>query len=251
MFPNYKVYNSQSPYFLYYNYNSNNKLVLSNNPRVITKKQSEFSKNIQTNSLNIANNGVFNLKNIVIFNDNKQALKNQFDYFSTKDLSKDVNNFVNKISNDSLLKNNSNNNKILYFNTRQKNDYEYFIYSPKTILKKEVKDFFKKPIDISTRPIIIDSQSFNKPDILNDFIISEENQNIKIDYKKSALNPTKYFLKISDVDITKRFIIQLNQTFSMNWKLKWINQEEFERYQCEQEATYYPITNNSSCNIHD
>ncbi len=116
------------------------------------------------------------------------------------------------------------NREFIYFKLKNYNDYEYFIYSPSSIIRKNIDTFFDAPIDITSRPVVIDDESFHKPTEIDSFEIPEENKNIRIDYKKSDKNHTKYFLKISDIDTSKPFLVQLNQTFGMSWKLKWIDE---------------------------
>lgn len=251
LYPDYKIYNSQSPYFIYYHYNKNNKLTLSNNSRFITGKQAELSKAIQKNTDNVENNSILNVKNILIFNEVDKAEKNQFDYYTNIDYSSKIKKYNDIILTNTSFKDESKYKDISYFSHKESTNYEYFIYSPQSVEEIELDDFYKQEIDVTNRPVIVDSISFHKPEKLNSFELADSNKNIRIDYKKSTINPTKYFLKLSDVDTTESFLLQLNQTFGMSWKLKWGDQEEFYRYKCLEDYKYFPITNNSFCHIQD
>ena len=103
-------------------------------------------------------------------------------------------------------------------------------------------------IDIYDKPVNIDPESFHKPEDMDRFTIPESNQNISLRYKRSVLQPTKIYLKVGAVDTTEPFLIQLNQTFGMSWKLKWITQEEFEEKSCADAYQEFAITQNKYCN---
>ncbi len=103
-------------------------------------------------------------------------------------------------------------------------------------------------MDFDKKPLNIDPDSFNKSTEIDRFQIPEENQNIAIRYKKSVLQPTKIYAKFGNIDLSKPFLVQLNQTFGMSWKLKWISKEEFEEKQCIDEYQEFDITQNKYCN---
>lgn len=240
-----------SPYPLIINYNSNYNSLLNWNYRVVNDKQSQlWNKSNQDISQNLS---ILNLKNILLLKDAKNTNWINFDWYQNwKDIEKISNTFQETFNNTwSILSLYSEWDKINHYKLQEYANYEYFLYSPATITRSEIDTFFDSEIDINSRPIVIDSESFHKPEKIDNFEIPETNQNIRIDYKRSTRNPTKYFVKISDVDTTQDFLVQLNQTFGMSWKLKWIDADEYQRYSCLDNYEYFPITNNSFCYFED
>lgn len=78
-------------------------------------------------------------------------------------------------------------------------------------------------------------------------MIPQENSNIFIQYKQSNLQPTKIYTKITNFDSRKPFLIQLNQTFGMSWKIKWVDKSYFDEKPCVAPYHDFPITQNSVC----
>jgi len=238
-----------SPYPISVLNNNNYSSILWDNVRLVNQKQSLLAKKIKKLSFNYKNLTLFNTKNIFVFKNIYNPEVWYFDYYSLNNLVDKSNLVYSSIlswTGYSIQKNNDEFLKAwLWINS------EYFLYSPQTIINSEIDTFFDEEIDMNSRPVIIDSESFHKPEKINSFEIPEENQNIRIDYKRSTRNPTKYFMKISDVDTRKDFLVQLNQTFGMSWKLKWIDADEYQRYSCMDHYEYFPITNNSFCYFED
>ena len=102
-------------------------------------------------------------------------------------------------------------------------------------------------MDYKLNPILIDKESFHKTKKIDDFYIPRENKKVQISYKKSVLQPTKIYTKIQNIGSKKWFLIQLNQTFWMSWKIKWITKEEFEEKNCINNNRNFVFTNNSFC----
>ena len=139
------------------------------------------------------------------------------------------------------------NESFTHFGINNDDSYEYFLYSPANIIRQDMGSFFSGSIDITEKPIVIDPDSFHKPQIVDAYEVPDENKNISIEYKHSAFQPTKIYAKIENLDSSRPFLLQLNQTFGMSWKVKLITKEEFEEKQCIDEYREYSITQNTVC----
>jgi len=248
-------YPNSTPVFNWSSYpisvnNNNNYLTLfSKDDRIVNSKQKELYFIIQNLKNNPQNLSILNNKNIFVFKNIRNPEIWEFDYVAPSDDLWTAWRYLNYLNKNKDLIIEESNTEFTKFIPIYKDDYEYFLYSPSNIIRENIDDFLNKDIDIKSRPIVIDDESFHKPRSIDNFKIPETNQNIRIDYKRSLINPTKYFLKISDVDTSQPFLVQLNQTFGMSWKLKWIDEDEFRRYNCKDDYEYFPITNNSYCLI--
>lgn len=203
------------------------------NPRLLSGIDYYFSEKLLYNS-NLDNLRVtHNLKNIVIPNDIVKKLPNTNDLsVGEKELKKISREKRSLQSNINLnLETNPNFN---FYSYNQKNEYDFFIYSPLVVVKKDVDNIFDNSVkvDIDSRPVFTDSRL-------------EINQSPKIGYKISSSNPTKYYFQ-AETKNNKTFILQFNQTFSKNWKIKWITKQDFEKVNCYN-TKKYPITNNNRC----
>ena len=246
----YRVLYDWAPYPLNLNFaRSKYKTPFQNNSRTVTNKQLNLY-NIIWNSIHnpIENLKIFNIKNFFVFN-NVINTDIKYDYFKEKNYlleSEQQRDFLRMHENINLVTSNSN---FSHYSFKDSDDFDFFLYSPAKIQEiKWVDDFYKTPIDINQKLLLIDNKSFNAPINAN---LNTLNENIKIDYKKITNDSTKYFLKISNIDAQKNFIIHLNQTFGTSWKLKWINQKEYERHICNSQIKYHEKTNNTLCEINN
>jgi hypothetical protein len=115
------------------------------------------------------------------------------------------------------------------------------------VLPIEPETFFQQDaIDVNRRAMLLDSQAFKKPVNLPALPVS---QNIKISSKSSMDNVTKYLIKIENVEKGKPFLVQLNQTFGMSWKIKWVDKNYFEEKKCLSGWEEFPLSNNATCPI--
>lgn len=250
--PDSNLYFQWSPYHLSLTNNNYYQSIFSSNSRLVNTKQANLYSTLQAvkSSDLLINTALFNLKNIFVFKDVKNAKEWQFDFFPIRDYEAEAKEYYEKLSSNESLYIKQDNENFAQFGLKDDDKYEYFLYSPGKIEKYTMEEFFStgNTIDIYQKPVNIDPDSFNKSAEIDAFQIPEENKNIKITYKKSNFQPTKIYLKIRQVDVNKNFLVQLNQTFGMSWKLKWITKEEFEEKQCIDEYREYDITQNKYCN---
>jgi hypothetical protein len=208
------------------------------NPRFLSGKDFALSEklenknNTQFNNLRVTHN----LKNIIVANDIVEAIgpnstENKEDIQIIRE--KNV-----EIGKNELLSLNSNPNFNHFFFTN-KDNYDFYIYSPREVVFKEGLDsIFDNSLKIEDIPVVIDDKTIK---------LDDNYQGVKIEYKINPSNKTKYFIKISEFDKAKPFLIQLNQTYNKNWKLKWINKSEFEDEKCTGDWEEFSITNNVRC----
>lgn len=225
------------------------KWLFTNNSRLVNQKQADLN-NIVNNlkeKNNIENSSLFNLKNIFVFKDIRNASEWQFDFFQVKDYVWESKMYYEKFKNHKNLYTKQDNENFSQFWLKDDNKYEYKIYSPVKIISSEIDTFFENKIDIKTKPLLVDSKSFQKIENIENFQIPKENQNIQISVKESVLNPTKYYIKLSNLDTSKPFLLQMNQTFGMSWKIKWVDKSYFDEKNCIDEYKNYSITQNSIC----
>ncbi len=250
-YPGFKILFKWAPYPLIMYNNANYNSLLTDNLRIVNVKQKKLHDLIHSkDNKEIANSAILNLKNIFVLKNIRNAMPWEFGsyYWPHDNESKSIF-FEDKFKKDERLyiKKDSENFIIYWIKWEQESDY--LIYSPKDIYTKNIKNFFNESIDIISRPVIIDDTSYNWLKYIKDNTLSSINQGIRIDYKLSNVNPTKFILKISNIDSSYPFLIHLNQTFSINWELKWITKEEFLSYKCDNTNDYLFITNNRSCII--
>lgn len=246
----YRVLYDWAPYPLNLNFaRSQYKTPFQNNSRTVTNKQLNLY-NVLSNSINsnVENLKILNIKNFFVFN-NVINTNVRYDFFKKKDYileSELQTEFLKNHENISLIENNE---IFSHYHFKDSNEFDFLLYAPWKIQEiKSVFNLYEKSIDINDNPLIIDSQSFQAPTKIN---LDNLNKDLKIDYKKNPNDATKYFLKISNLNNKQNFVIHLNQTFWTNWKLKWINKTEYEKYPCNSNAKYHEKTNNSSCEINN
>lgn len=248
-FPQAWLYFNWSPYpFEIWN-NTIYQTLFTNNSRLVNQKQADLNNLVNDfkEKNNIENNSIFNLKNIFVFKDIKNAKNWQFDFYEIKDYVWESKLYYDKFIDESNLYIKQDNKNFAQFWLKDDDKYEFKIYSPAKIIPSEIDTFFETKIDIYDKPLLVDSKSFQKIKNIENFQILKENQNIQIDVKESVLNPTKYYIKLSNLDTSKPFLLQLNQTFGMSWKIKWVDKSYFDEKPCIDKYKNYEITDNSVC----
>lgn len=251
-FPSHNLYFNWSPYPLSLLNNNWYVSLFSDNSRLVNEKQAFLINSLilLDNKTFLSKAFLFNLKNIFVFRNVKNPREGQFDFYPVKDYQQDAIDYFYFLKNNDIFYLKKNVREFFQFGIKNDHRYEYFLYSPRRILNYSVQDFFStwSVFNLFDKPVNIDPDSFHKPSFIKDIVVPEENQNIALRYKKSVLQPTKIYLKIGNVDLSKPFLLQLNQTFGMSWKLKWISKEEFEEKECLDPYQAFEITQNKFCN---
>jgi hypothetical protein len=122
------------------------------------------------------------------------------------------------------------------YSFKDSRSYDFFIYSPKTVLYKENLDsFLENPIDLKSRPVIT-----------KDKVIKKIDSTANVFYKIDPLNPTKYAMEIKLDKQTEPIIIQFNQLYSRHWRVRLIDKTFFDRYECKG-LSRFSVTGNTRC----
>ncbi len=208
------------------------------NPRAISGKSYFITKNIIENS-NVNNLRITeNVKYIITANDIVKGVDAGPEY-DTDTIVKT--NKVNQIfSRNSLLKK-SENEYFTKYSFKNKNDYDFLVYSPGTVIyKDDINSFFDNLLPIKGKPVVLSSSEKN---ISTDTI----QKNVHIFYKTSQLDPTTYYIQLSHVATQSPFAIHLTQSFNPAWQVIWINKAEFYSKQCENKPEEFSLTENTRC----
>lgn len=246
--PHETLYIEWNPYHIKLHNNNNYELLFHGDIRSVNKKQQNLKKSTyKLENYDSGNFFLFNLKNIFVYKNIVNIQNWLFDWYNWEWLKEKA-----ELQYGLLLENDKyytieNNSDFTKFWLKGQSIFEYFIYAPAKITRKNGENFLKEPLNVKERIINIDDESYKAPDKIKTFKIPNWNRNIRIDYKRWSIDSTKYYLKISNVDTNKDFLVQMNQTFSNNWKLKWINEADFRKHSCIENYEYFNITNNSYC----
>ena len=131
----------------------------------------------------------------------------------------------------------SENGNFNHYSFNNKNLYDFFLYIPKTIITSDsLQSVMNSNIKLKDRPVILSSQR------THDY---QAQVGIHLSYKISPLDPTEYYVKLSGVG-TDPFILALNQTYSPDWKIVWIDKSAYDKVSCSA-YIYFSLTNNSRC----
>jgi hypothetical protein len=209
--------------------------MLLNDPRLVSGSTYQFAKEL-TAMKNIDNLRItHNLKHIIVPND--MVLKNG-PGSNTTTTELDSVPATHKIlrQNQQLLQRHYSN--FTDYTYKNKDNYDFFIYSPKSVFSIDTGDWLTRPLDINTAPVLLEKVNEQL------FLTPEPNT---IWYKIDPNNPTVYYLKLANNSPLKPFLLQLNQSFHQSWKIKSISKNIFDDIKCETEWKYFSITNNYHC----
>ncbi len=239
-FPDWYYYNdwninlnwTHNPIILWYN--ENYKPLLSNNYRLVNNKQATLWNVINKNKdfSYIENSKILWLDNIIIAKDAINTKTQYHWYYNNLDILAERDDYIQKLINKSNLYIWNETENLIQF--KFKNNNTFFLYLPDKIIELKKNDFFKKKIDITKKPIIIDNESIwydkiNKWDILH---------NYSINYKKSPNNPTLIPFKITSNEwFDKNLVIHLNQTYWNAWKIKKITKDDYNNFHCLEQTS--------------
>lgn len=211
--------------------------ILLDNPRLVSGNTFNLVSSIYGNE-NINNLRItHNLKNIIVPNDILEKRGPGGPLTSNNDIiaAKMLENSLNKNS----LFNSLNNENFNLYSYKDSQLFDFFIYSPKKVIYKDIKEIFDNSLDVKERPVIFKNKVFDLESI--------QSQNIHTAYKISPLDPTRYFVKLSNIDNSKPFILQFNQSYSSSWKIKMIDKKSYDEIACTDQWQSFTITDNQRC----
>ncbi len=208
------------------------------NPRVISGKELYITKNLFMNP-NIDNLQVtHNLKNIIVAKDIVPEI-DAGPLYGEEEIEK-INSLRGEMEKNPKLDVSQNPNFNHYY-FKNKKDYDFFIYSPKKIVFKQTIDsIFDNSLDPELREVVfMPNNSKYKNTSLQ--------QGVSVSYKVSPNDPTRYYIKLANLETDKPFAIHLTQAFKSSWKIVWISREEYEKIDCISKPVSFQKSNNSSC----
>lgn len=210
--------------------------VLLGDPRLASGDTFDFSKKLK-DTTSVGNlRVIYNLKNIIVAND---IVKTKGPGPLTGDKELQIVKDAKKSFDTNILLNVIKNNNFNHYYFENKNQYDFTLYSPKTVVYKNIEDITDNSLDINQVPVVL-----KKEHVIN---ISPNLQAAKIFYKISSSNPTRYDVRISGIDQSKPFIIQLNQAYGQAWKIIFVDKNTFNKNPCIGEVKKFTITNNQMC----
>ncbi|NUM25235.1 MAG: hypothetical protein HUU49_01255 [Candidatus Buchananbacteria bacterium] len=238
-----------SPYFLDFNvfpYSKYKSLVIPN-LRLLDNNFVEFYNRIYEDFKRpgLSNLFIFNIKNIFAFHDVVDANKN-IDTYKVVNLENNSQKINNELIHRSDLNVVESNYHFTHYRFASADDFDYFIYSPKSILDVGFENFYLKNFDLSSKPVLLNKDEYNLVNTIKD--INFELNSPYIFVKASPNNSNKYYLKLK-VNKNYPFLIQLNQTFSPFWRLYFVDQKTWDQISCQSQWQEYWLTQNSKCAV--
>lgn len=218
------------------NYDQHYPTIIFNNPRVVSGETLDISQFLyattQVNDLRITHN----LKDIFVPND-MVITKGPGPLTGEKEIQMAKN--ANKVFGKNKLLLADSNPNFTYYTFSDKDKYDFLIYLPKTVIRTgSLNILTDNSLDINAKPVILPNNALGISDVIS---------NAKIEYKISPLEPYKYFLHITNINNIHSFLIQFNQKYSSNWKLKLVTKAYFDKEPCIADWKTFPITDNSYC----
>jgi hypothetical protein len=210
---------------------------LSSNKRISLPEEIELRNKIEQLGEKLK---IYNVKNFYLIKGKNPEVKYDFfttpGYFNYEKYTQEKFFELNKSKELALNKE----NKYYYlFKFRNSEEYDFLIYVPQTI--KSEKALFNESFDEAFMPVFVNNDEIEN---LNSTI----DKNIQIEYKKDFLDPTKYFVKISNIG-NKEFILQFNRRYSKNWKIKLIDEKIYENKECLSNFKNFEISKNTYCSV--
>jgi len=240
---------SWSPYYLDLNsvdYSKYQSLVIPN-LRLVDEGFIRFYNQIYDNldKDNFSNLEIFNLKNIFLFHDVKDANYN-IDTYQVKDLENRSHRLYRQILKRDDFNLINGNENFSHYQFKNANNYDFLIYSPKNLLDIEIDKFYNKKIYPNQKPVILNKTSYHDVNLIGDinFFLNSP----FVSYKKSLSNANKYYVKVS-VNKDYPFLIQFNQHFSNSWQIYFIDKATWEKASCISEWQLFSETENQRCLI--
>ncbi len=236
-----------SPYFLDFNsfHYSKYKSLIAPNLRLVNSDFVKFYNQIYDNlgKDNISNLSVFNIKNIFVFKDVVDSEK-QIDSYQVSNTEYNSKKINSNLQDQKDLKAVEENENFSHYRFIDADDYDFLIYSPKTLVDIRLENFYEKKLDLSSKPLFFDRTKLNNINIIRD--INFKLNSPHVSFKVFSNNPNKYYVKVS-VEKIYPFLLQLNQTFSKDWQVYFISSSEWEKEKCATEAKNFSITENDYC----
>jgi hypothetical protein len=231
-------------------FTSKNQWVMSDNVRVVGLDQNELAASAQSfgpTGKHIENAAVLNLKKLYVYKDAASTSKDLIAWIDEYDAQAAAKQRMAALNKSPDVVKELDSASLARFGIKGNNDYEFNLYSPGRVIDQKVKDFYKKPLDIESKPMLIDNKSFgNKQSAKNLDAIAQKNPDVNVSLKESFYDQTRYYVKLTNFDPKQPLLLQLNKVYNPSWKVKWITKQDYEKIKCSAPKTYL-ITQNQVC----
>lgn len=222
------------------------KMLGTSNVRLVSLKQAKLFNEILKHPTS-ENLKYFGLNNVLLYKDLQNPKKNEFVYFNNqRDYKKESEKKYLSFKQSDNLFPVYDSKRFARFQPTNKKNFDYLVYSPNTVVQKDVETVVDGDEDFSAKkPLILDKYPTNIPQIdLAPFATG--NANVHVDAKQAIKDRGVVYVKVSNISEGKQFLLHLNQTFSPQWRVAVISQKTYENVNCEN-ATVYEDTQNSLC----
>lgn len=235
-----------SPYPIDITFNGAYKPLVSNNSRIASSKQSMLWSALHDREHALVNAYILGLEDVFVFKDIRNDTEG-FDFFPRKDYVGASGDYYEKMLQEKHVFLKEDHVHFAHFLDKDYAKMDYFIYSPQSVLFTEIQQFFMHgAVARDRRPLFMDTRSFNGNAIATTVDYA---QNVKIDHKYDVGNTTKYPIAISSWDKQKPLLLHMNQTFGINWKIKWVDKEHYDAYVCKDEWETFTLSRNAICRV--
>lgn len=221
------------------------------NERTTTPKKINFSRYLSQISIldkHIENLALLSLGSFVVIqhisnNPNKQ----QFDFYNDIDYLSQTRTADKNLIQNSWVDITTSNYLYRKYDIHDKNLFSFFVYLPQSIIFLSwYENILDTWIKLSDRPLLLDALSYNKPSYMHSGYTIPYITGQTIDIKTRKKTPFAYYIKISKVASWQDMVLQFNKTFGMNWKIKHIDKNIYNKATCTG-AISYPLTHNTLC----
>lgn len=228
-------------------FSNRNQSVISGNARVSSPDIQSAAQRWLNYSTNTKNAAIFNLKDIFIYKDAVSSSKDISIWDEVLDMDAIIKDALIISTGNPSLDTVLDNGSLKKMSIKNSDSYEFNIYSPASVIKTEIEDMYDSPLDLESKPVLLDN-SVRGRESSNEELgrIAENNKDVTVNVKRSFYDGTRYYLKMSNYNKVKPFLIQLNEIYNTNWKLKAISKEDYEKISCSDEVSY-SITQNTMC----
>jgi hypothetical protein len=183
------------------------------------------------------NLAIFNIKSIFLFK-NVEDTDTSIDAYGVREKSRKIEGYEKTLSDRMDANETSVVDGISHYRFNDADQYDFLLYSPKTIIDQPVSNFFVSSTAATNAPVYLDELDEDTP---------TRGDGSNIFYKWGVNNSNKYYLKIDSVSSSKEMLIQLNQMRSKGWAVYPISKTQFDSVKCKNTIVSYPLTSNKSC----
>ncbi len=225
------------------------------NERTTSIRQTNFGRQISHMSglnKNLSNLAILNISSFLVMQNIRDNISNiEFDFYNNNwDL---VNQGI--VASQLLMVNTGvqlSKRNALYkiYNTKDSDRFLFSLYLPSSVIFLSWYDTILDAwFDLNTRPLIVDSEAYNKPAYMESwYVVPTTSDTTDIYIKTSYKSQFSFYVKLSTISTQKDILLHLNKTFGVWWNIKKSSKKTFDRVSCDTEI-YYSISKNTFCYV--